>query len=73
MTLTKRAEAALAQAREGNAEYVHPDGTVIVRGGRDTNVRWWTWGYRANATLAATLTSIADPLERPTDTYIQAP
>ena len=72
VTLTKRAEAALAQAREDNAEYVHPDGTAIVRGGRDTNVRWWTWaGYRANATLAATLTSIADPLQRPTDTYIR--
>ena len=30
-------------------------------------MRWWTWaGYRANATLAATLTAIADPLQRPT-------
>ncbi|MFD8338166.1 DEAD/DEAH box helicase [Streptomyces solisilvae] len=72
VTLTKRAEAALAQAREDNSEYVHSDGTLIVRGGRDTNVRWWTWaGYRANATLAATLTSIADPLQRPTDTYVR--
>ncbi len=70
--LTVRATAALAQAREGSSELVHPDGTVIVRGGRDTNVRWWTWaGYRANATLAATLTTIADPLQRPTDTCIR--
>lgn len=45
---------------------------MVVRGGRDTNVRWWTWaGYRANATLAATLTTIADPLQRPTDTCIR--
>ena len=27
---------------------------------------WWTWaGYRANATLAATLQSINDPVQRP--------
>jgi hypothetical protein len=31
-----------------------PGGTVISRDGQD--VRWWTWaGFRANATLAATL------------------
>ncbi|MFF0103763.1 hypothetical protein [Streptomyces hirsutus] len=43
-----------------------------MRGGRDTNVRWWTWaGYRANATLAATLTTLTDPLQRPTDTCIR--
>ncbi|MFK4183615.1 DEAD/DEAH box helicase [Streptomyces sparsogenes] len=72
VTLTRRAEGALAQSREGSAEVVHPGGTVIVRGGRDTNVRWWTWaGYRANATLAATLTSVADPFQRPTDAYVR--
>ncbi|MDF9813064.1 DEAD/DEAH box helicase [Streptomyces sp. SPB162] len=72
VVLTARATAALAQARESSSEMVHPEGTVIVRGGRDTNVRWWTWaGYRANATLAATLTTIADPLQRPTDTCIR--
>ncbi|MGW3563304.1 DEAD/DEAH box helicase [Streptomyces sp. NPDC000941] len=72
VTLTRRAEGALAQAREGSTELVHPGGTVIVRGGRDTNVRWWTWaGYRANATLAATLTSVADPFQRPTDAYVR--
>ncbi|MGW3101275.1 hypothetical protein [Streptomyces sp. NPDC001100] len=59
-------------ARESSSELVHPDGTVVIRGGRDTNVRWWTWaGYRANATLAATLTTIADPLQRPTDVCIR--
>ncbi|MFF0622962.1 DEAD/DEAH box helicase [Streptomyces sp. NPDC004296] len=72
IALTLRAKTALAQARENSSELVHPDGTVILRGGRDTNVRWWTWaGYRANATLAATLTTIADPLQRPTDTCIR--
>jgi len=72
VTLTGRAETAPAQARESNSELVHPDGTVVVRGGRDTNVRWWPWaGYRANATLAATLTTIADPLQRPSDTCIR--
>ncbi|MFJ2156623.1 DEAD/DEAH box helicase [Streptomyces sp. NPDC087856] len=72
VTLTERARTALAQARESSSELVHSDATVVVRGGRDTNVRWWTWaGYRANATLAATLTTIADPLQRPTDACIR--
>ncbi|WP_405816555.1 hypothetical protein [Streptomyces sp. NBC_01390] len=32
----------------------------------------WTWaGYRANATPAAALTTIANPLQRPTDTCIR--
>ncbi|MGV9909332.1 DEAD/DEAH box helicase [Streptomyces tendae] len=70
--LTRRAEGALARARDEGAEVVNRDGTVIVRGGRDTNVRWWTWaGYRANATLTASLSAIADPLQRPTDTYVR--
>ncbi|WP_330346431.1 DEAD/DEAH box helicase [Streptomyces longwoodensis] len=70
--LTRRAESALARVRDESAEFVYRDGTVIMRGGRDTNVRWWTWaGYRANATLAATLSTIADPLQRPTDTYVR--
>ncbi|MFI1962678.1 DEAD/DEAH box helicase [Streptomyces pathocidini] len=72
VALTRRAQAALARARDNGAELVHPAGTVVIRGGRDTNVRWWTWaGYRANVTLAATLSGIADPLQRPTDTYIR--
>ncbi|MFJ3724970.1 DEAD/DEAH box helicase [Streptomyces sp. NPDC090045] len=72
VALTRRAESALSQAREEGAELVHADGTVIVRGGKDTSVRWWTWaGYRANVTLAATLSSVADPLQRPTGTYLR--
>ncbi|MGI5198562.1 DEAD/DEAH box helicase [Streptomyces sp. CA-288835] len=72
VTLTRRAESALARVRDESAELVYHDGTVIMRGGHDTNVRWWTWaGYRTNATLAATLSAIADPLQRPTDTYVR--
>jgi ATP-dependent Lhr-like helicase len=49
---------------------VHPAGNLISRAGDD--VRWWTWaGYRANATLAATLPSIADPVQRPTDFFVR--
>lgn len=45
-------------------------GTLITRVGSD--VRWWTWaGYRANATLAATLPSVTDPLQRPTDCWVR--
>ncbi|GAT68883.1 ATP-dependent helicase [Planomonospora sphaerica] len=67
VSLTRRAQACLAGWREEEAPgVVHPGGTLVTRAGDD--VRWWTWaGYRANATLAATLPSIADPVQRPTD------
>ncbi|WP_175410419.1 DEAD/DEAH box helicase [Streptomyces sp. TRM64462] len=72
VSLTRRAESALVRAREENSHLVHPERSVIIRGGRDTNVRWWTWaGYRANATLAASLGSVADPLQRPTAAYLR--
>ncbi|MFD9615996.1 DEAD/DEAH box helicase [Streptomyces virginiae] len=72
VALTRRAENALALTRERNAKLVHPERSVIVRGGHDTNVRWWTWGgYRANATLAASLGSAADPLQRPNAAYLR--
>jgi ATP-dependent Lhr-like helicase len=72
VSLTRRAASMLSHLRDESSELVHPGGTVVVRGGRDTNVRSWTWaGYRANATLAATLAGVADPLQRPTDTYIR--
>ncbi|MDX3547195.1 DEAD/DEAH box helicase [Streptomyces europaeiscabiei] len=72
VTTTRRATEALGKAREAYEERIHPGGTVVLRGGRDTNVRWWTWaGQRANATLAATLDTVADPLQRPTDAYIR--
>ncbi|MGI5232538.1 DEAD/DEAH box helicase [Actinoallomurus sp. CA-142502] len=68
--LTRRAIRALAEAREANVGTVHPGGTVIVRKGDD--VRWWTWaGFRANATLAATLSGLADEKQRFTDEWVR--
>ncbi|MFE3449923.1 DEAD/DEAH box helicase [Nonomuraea sp. NPDC059194] len=71
VALTRRAQACLVDWREEEAPgVVHPGGTLITRTGDE--VRWWTWaGYRANATLAATLSSIADPVQRPTDFSIR--
>ncbi|MFD4341535.1 DEAD/DEAH box helicase [Streptomyces anulatus] len=72
VAFTRRADGALDQLRAKGEELVDPAGTVLLRGGRDTNVRWWTWaGYKANATLAATLASVSDPLQRPTDMYVR--
>ncbi|WP_329248545.1 DEAD/DEAH box helicase [Streptomyces sp. NBC_01478] len=71
VSLTRRAEVCLQEWREKEApQLVHPGGTLVARHGND--VRWWTWaGYRANATLGATLSSIADPVQRPTDCYLR--
>ncbi|MEV0255376.1 DEAD/DEAH box helicase [Streptomyces sp. NPDC050732] len=71
VSLTRRAEVCLQEWRDEDAQHlVHPGGTLIARRGND--VRWWTWaGYRANATLGATLSSIADPVQRPTDLYLR--
>jgi ATP-dependent Lhr-like helicase len=69
--LTSRAEARLAGAREAAINMVHPGGTVISRdSGRD--VRWWTWaGLRANATLIATLSSVADTAQRAEEFFVR--
>ncbi|QLE74403.1 DEAD/DEAH box helicase [Streptomyces rectiverticillatus] len=71
VSLTRRAVACLAEWRRDDAPHVvHPGGTLVTRTGND--VRWWTWaGYRANATLAATLPSVTDPVQRPTDSYVR--
>jgi ATP-dependent Lhr-like helicase len=43
---------------------------VISRG--DADLRWWTWaGYRANATLRATLGGLADESQRADDLSIR--
>ncbi|MGH3238104.1 MAG: helicase-related protein, partial [Streptosporangiaceae bacterium] len=61
--LTQRAKRILAEVRDQHLVCVHPGGTVITRAGDD--VRWWTWaGYRANATLAATLSHLTDSVQR---------
>ncbi len=68
--LTARAEKVLADVREAEMTTVHPDATVIS--GRGPDLRWWTWaGYRANATLAATLSDLTDGVQRFDDTSIR--
>ncbi|MDH6218817.1 DEAD/DEAH box helicase [Streptomyces pseudovenezuelae] len=71
VSLTRRAEVCLQEWRDEDAHHlVHPGGTLVARRGND--VRWWTWaGYRANVTLGATLSSITDPVQRPTDCYLR--
>ena len=70
VALTQRATRVLAQVRDEHVAAVHPGGTVIVRDGDD--VRWWTWaGYRANATLAATLSHLTDSVQRFDDASIR--
>ncbi len=57
--LTRRAIDRLAQVREDESPLVHPGGSVILRDNRGDDLQWWTWaGFRANATLAATLTEV---------------
>ena len=68
--LTERARKVLGELRDAERGTVHPGGTVMERRGDD--VRWWTWaGFRANATLAATLSDLADTGQRFTDCYIR--
>ncbi|POM26625.1 putative DEAD-box ATP-dependent RNA helicase [Actinomadura rubteroloni] len=72
VTLTRRARDTLAEerARVLVDATAAPDGTTIVRTSGD--VRWWTWaGHRANATLAATLGSVADPAQQPNDLWVR--
>ncbi|MET9656738.1 DEAD/DEAH box helicase [Streptomyces sp. NPDC006510] len=69
--LTARATAKLAEARDVHLHAVHPGGTVVTRHA-DGDVRWWTWaGHRANATLAASLASVAAPHRRVSDQWIR--
>ncbi|BCJ76187.1 ATP-dependent helicase [Catellatospora sp. IY07-71] len=70
--LTRRATDRLAYGREDASSLVHPGGSVIVRDPHSDDVRWWTWaGYRTNATLAATLSGIADPMQRFDDRHVR--
>jgi ATP-dependent helicase Lhr and Lhr-like helicase len=70
VTLTRRAAGMLAGLRSDAVGRVHPGGTVIS--GSDDDLRWWTWaGYRANATLRATLGSLADESQRVGDMSIR--
>ena len=70
VALTQRAKRILAEVRDKHVAAVHPGGTVITRAGED--VRWWTWaGYRANATLAATLSHLTDSVQRLDDASLR--
>ena len=70
VALTQRATRALAEVRDEHVHAVHQAGTVITRDGDD--VQWWTWaGYRANATLAATLSHLTDSVQRFDDACIR--
>jgi ATP-dependent Lhr-like helicase len=69
--LTARARNRLAVERDDWSPAVHPGGTVILRDGKG-DLRWWTWaGFRANATLAATLGEVVDPVQRFDDGQIR--
>lgn len=71
VAITRRAASRLAEARAEKAHLVHPGGTVIVRD-KYGDLRWWTWaGFRANATLTATLGEVVDPVERFDDSSIR--
>ncbi|KFU81959.1 ATP-dependent helicase Lhr and Lhr-like helicase [Amycolatopsis lurida] len=68
--LTQRAHRVLAETRDERGLAAHPAGTVVSRNGMD--IRWWTWaGYRANATLAATLGGLTDEKQRFDDVSIR--
>ncbi|WBB91551.1 DEAD/DEAH box helicase [Verrucosispora sp. WMMC514] len=70
--LTQRAAKRLAHERDERSSLVHPGGTVILRDQNGGDLRWWTWaGFRANATLAATLTEVVDPVQRFDDCQVR--
>jgi ATP-dependent helicase Lhr and Lhr-like helicase len=67
---TRRAAGILAGLRSDAIGRVADSATVIS--GSDGDLRWWTWaGYRANATLQATLGSLADPAQRVSDVAVR--
>ncbi len=69
--LSKRAAGRLEAIRADRRNIVDPDGNVIARTASG-DVRWWTFaGFRANATLAATLSNVVDPLQRFDDHHIR--
>jgi ATP-dependent helicase Lhr and Lhr-like helicase len=70
VTLTRRATSMLAGLRSDGIGRVRAGGTVVSVS--DDDLRWWTWaGYRANATLQASLGGVADPAARVSDLFIR--
>ncbi|MEU8186689.1 DEAD/DEAH box helicase [Micromonospora carbonacea] len=69
--LTGRATDRLAAERADRSAVVHPGGSLVVRA-EGGDLTWWTWaGLRANATLAATLSEVVDPMQRYDDHMIR--
>ncbi|MFI5491644.1 DEAD/DEAH box helicase [Actinoplanes sp. NPDC051859] len=69
--MTRRAIDQIGAQRDKHSSVVHPGGAVILRADNH-DLRWWTWaGFRANATLAATLSEVVDPSQRYDDRYIR--
>lgn len=69
--LTHRAADRLNAERDKRSHLVHRNGNVIVRDDQG-DLRWCTWaGFRANATLAATLGEVVDPLQHFDDLQIR--
>ena len=68
--MTERARNVLEKLRSTDLATVHRGGSVITDSGGD--VRWWTWaGFRANSTLAATLSDLVDGAQRIDDVSIR--
>jgi len=68
---TGRARDRLAEMRDEDAHLVRRGSTVITRM-PSGDLRWWTWaGFRANATLASTISAIADPVQDHRDAYLR--
>ncbi|MEU8338726.1 DEAD/DEAH box helicase [Micromonospora tulbaghiae] len=71
VAITRRAGGRLVDVRADKGHLVHPGGTVVLRD-KGGDLRWWTWaGFRANATLTATLAEVVDPMERFDDSSIR--
>ncbi|MBF6471622.1 MULTISPECIES: DEAD/DEAH box helicase [Nocardia] len=67
VSLTRRAASNLTDQRQAKRAVLGTSNSTVIATD-DGIVRWWTWaGYRANATLAATLAEVVDPAQRPSD------
>ena len=67
---TERARTVLEKVRAEELATAHPGGLVITHRGVD--LRWWTWaGFRANATLTASLSTVTDGTQRFDDVSIR--
>lgn len=64
VTLTRRADHVLAELREGYADTVDAESTVLMMPSEGSG-RWWTWaGTAANRTVQASLPELVDPRQR---------